>query len=91
MFVNPVLRADTNMLADLWESEALAKQQRMQALGITEADVQSADKFQALLEAEGVEIETKKGKNGDIPQFAKNDDFMQSLLEDDNERIRTLA
>jgi hypothetical protein len=91
MFVDPVLRADTEMLADLWESEALAKQERMKALGITEADVQSAAKFQALLEAEGVEIEYKQGKNGDIPQFAKNDDFMQELLEHDDDRIRTLA
>jgi DNA polymerase bacteriophage-type len=91
MFVNPVLRADTEILADLWESEALAKQERMKALGITEADVQSAAKFQALLEAEGVEIEYKQGKNGDIPQFAKNDDFMQELLEHDDDRIRTLA
>ena len=91
MFVNPVLRADIDMLADLWESEAKAKQARMEALNITEADVQSADKFQALLEAEGVEIEYKQGKNGPIAQFAKNDDFMRELLEHDNERIRTLA
>jgi len=91
MFVDPVLQADTGMLADLWESEAKAKQERMQALKITEADVQSAAKFQALLEAEGVEIEYKQGKNGDIPQFAKNDDFMQELLEHDDDRIRTLA
>ena len=92
MFVNPVLRADIDMLADLWESEAKAKQgSGCEALGITEADVQSADKFQALLEAEGVEIQYKQGKNGPIAQFAKNDDFMRELLEHDNERIRTLA
>ena len=91
MFVEPVLGADADLLADLWESEANAKAGRMQALGITEADVQSADKFQALLEAEGVEIEYKQGKNGPIAQFAKNDDFMRDLLEHDNERIRTLA
>jgi len=91
MFVNPVLCADTALLAELWESEAKAKQERFRGLGIAESDVQSSDKFQALLEAEGVEIPYKPGKNNDIPQFAKNDDFMQELLEHDNERIRTLA
>ena len=72
MFVEPVLRADADLLADLWEKEAGAKQTRMQALGITEADVQSADKFQALLEAEGVEIQHKQEQNDPIAQFAKN-------------------
>jgi len=91
MFTNPVLRADVDLLGKVWTTEATKKQERMTALGITEADVQSADKFQALLEAEGVEIEYKKGKNGDIPAFAKNDEFMQRLLEDGDERIRTLA
>lgn len=92
MFCNPVLRADTNMLADLWESEAKAKQARMQALGITESEVQSAAKFQALLEAEGVEIGYKENPKKElIPAFAKNDDFMLELLEHDNDRIRALA
>jgi hypothetical protein len=92
MFVDPVLQADTGMLADLWESEAKAKQERMKALGITEADVQSAAKFQALLEAEGVEIGYKENPKGElIPAFSKSDDFMQELLEHDDDRIRTLA
>jgi DNA polymerase bacteriophage-type len=92
MFVNPVLRADTSLLGDLWESEAVDKKRRLEALGIREADVQSADKFQALLEAEGVEIQTKPNPKAEmIPQFAKKDDFMEELLEHDNERIRTLA
>lgn len=91
MFVDPVLCADTALLADLWQRENVAKAGRITNLGITEADVQSAAKFQALLEAEGVEVEYKKGKNGDIPAFAKNDEFMRSLLEDPDDRIRTLA
>lgn len=92
MFVNPVLRADTGLLADLWESEAKAKQERMRALEIIEADVQSAAKFQALLEAEGVEIGYKENPKGEmIPAFAKNDDFMQELLEHDDDRICALA
>jgi hypothetical protein len=92
MFVDPGLRADTNMLADLWESEARAKTARMSALGIVESEVQSAAKFQALLEAEGVEIGYKENpKKKLIPAFAKNDDFMLELLEHDDDRIRALA
>jgi hypothetical protein len=92
MFVSPVLRADTNMLADLWESEAKAKHARMESLAIKEADVQSSDKFKSLLEAEGVEIGYKENPKKElIPAFAKNDDFMLELLEHDNDRIRTLA
>lgn len=91
MFVDPVLRADTALLAGLWQRENDAKAERMKALGIAEADVQSAARFQELLESEGVEIEYKNGKKGPIPAFAKNDEFMQVLLEDPDARIRTLA
>jgi hypothetical protein len=92
MFVNPVLQADTNLLADVWEKESRSKQLRFEQLAISEADVQSADKFQALLEAEGVEIGYKENPKGElIPAFAKNDDFMQELLEDEDDRIRGLA
>lgn len=92
MFTCPVLGADTRLLAELWESEAKAKQERYKNLGIDESMVQSAAKFQTLLEAEGVEIQTKPNPKGKmIPEFAKNDDFMQELLEHDDDRIRTLA
>ena len=92
MFVNPVLQADTGLLGDLWENEARNKKKRFEDLAICEADVQSADKFQALLEAEGIEIGYKPNPKGEmIPAFAKNDDFMQELLEHDDERVRTLA
>jgi hypothetical protein len=97
MFVDPVLGADMDMLAKLWTDERDAKVRRMAALGLADdSELQSAAKFTALLEAEGVEIQYKQGKPKDgkeklIPCFAKNDLFMQDLLEDDNERIRTLA
>ena len=96
MFTEPVLGADIDMLAKLWESENTKKQTAMAELGVTEAELQSADKFIALLEAEGVEVEYKPGKPKDgkeklIPAIAKTDEFMRGLLEDDNDRIRTLA
>ncbi len=91
MFCEPVLRADINMLAEVWESEAKNKQTRLAALNVSPTELQSADKFAALLEAEGVEIEYKDGKNKQIPAFAKTDDFMRSLLEHENDRIRALA
>src|SRR5581483_5658304 len=71
MFSEPMLRGDVDLLADIWEQEQNAKGPRCQALGITEADVQSSDKFAELLRREGIEPETKAGKNGDIYAFAK--------------------
>jgi DNA polymerase len=97
MFVDPVLQADVPLLKELWKSEEIAKRERYAALDISEDDVQSTAKFQALLEAEGVEIEykdsppRKDGTRGLIPAFAKTDDFMQNLLEDEDDRIRGLA
>jgi hypothetical protein len=92
MFVDPVLQADVAMLGQVWADERDAKAQRMAALELTDdSNLQSADRFIELLEAEGVEIEYKQGKKKPIPCFAKNDEFMQGLLEHPNERIRTLA
>ena len=91
MFTDPMLRADVDLLGKIWEREAANKEARVKALAVDESDLQSADKFIALLETEGVEVEYKAGKNGPIPSFAKTDDFMRNLLEDDNDRVRGLA
>lgn len=91
MFVQPVLSADIELLARLWEQEERDKAARAAALGVTAAELQSADKFTALLQAEGVEVVYKNGKHAPIPALAKTDDFMRELLEDDNPRIRGLA
>jgi hypothetical protein len=91
MFVQPVLKADVGLLADIWEDENNKKAGRLEALGIAASELQSADKFTALLRTEGIEPEYKQGKNELIPAFAKTDDFMRGLLEHDNERVRTLA
>lgn len=91
MFTDPVLRADNKILRDLWLSEATRKQDRLRQLSVTEADLQSAEKFAALLRERGVEPEMKDGKNNQIYAFAKTDQFMRDLQEHDDERIRTLA
>src|SRR5580692_2272161 len=68
MFTNPELIGDTDALAALWESENKAKAERMASLGVSSTELQSSDKFAALLEAEGVEIEYKDGKKSTLLQ-----------------------
>jgi hypothetical protein len=91
MFTQPALVGDINMLAKIWIDEATKKQANLAALNVTEADLQSSDRFAELLRAEGVEPETKEGKKKQIYCFAKTDPFMRDLLESENDRIRTLA
>lgn len=92
MFTEPVLRADSDLLAKIWESENTKKEQRMKALNISSTELQSSEKFAELLRAEGEDPEMKDGKNGPIYAFAKTDNYMRDvLLEHDNERIRALA
>lgn len=91
MFTNPCLVGDVDLLGKVWIDEATKKDARMAALNVSSAELQSADKFAALLRAEGVEPETKEGKNKPIFCFAKTDEFMRGLQEHDNERVRILA
>lgn len=91
MFSVPTLLADVGGLAKVWEDEATKKNGLLEELQVDPGDLQSANRFRALLEAEGVECEEKEGKNGAIPAFGKNDEFMRNLLEDENPRVRGLA
>ncbi len=92
MFTQPVLRADTTLLKNLWEREALRKQNGLDELGVDETELQSADKFAELLREEGIEPECKTSPKGkEIYAFAKTDEFMRQLLEHDNDRVRLLA
>jgi DNA polymerase len=91
MFTEPCLVGDIDMLGKVWVDEATKKDARMAALNVTSTELQSSDKFAELLRAEGVEPETKDGKNKAIYCFAKTDEFMRGLQEHDNERVRTLA
>lgn len=91
MFTEPTLQADLPALAKVWTSEVGAKEKRLKELNVSEADLQSAERFAQLLRNEGIEPATKPGKNGEIYAFAKNDAFMKELQEDEDERVRTLA
>jgi DNA polymerase len=91
MFTEPTLVGDQKLFEALRDSEFLSKNQTMYELGVGESDLQSAGKFVALLEAEGVEVAYKDGKNGPIPAIAKTDPFMQELLDDPDPRVAALA
>jgi DNA polymerase len=93
MFCLPTLIGDGAMLAKVWETESTKKENRLEDLGITAEQLQSADAFADLLRAEGVEPETKiSPKGNEIYAFAKNDDFMRDTLrEHENWRVRALA
>ena len=91
MFTEPVLRADVELLGKVWTDEQMRKAERLAALDVSAKDLGSNDVFAGLLQAEGVEIAYKQGKNGLIPAFAKTDEFMRELLDDDDPRIRALA
>lgn len=91
MFTEPELQADISKLATLWERENAVKEARLCALEISVDELQSADKFADLLRAEGIEPATKQGKNGPIYAFAKTDEFMKELQEDEDEIVRALV
>jgi len=91
MFTEPTLQGDISLLQKIHDDEQLSKNERLYDLNVSEKDLASTTKFKALLEAEGVEVEMKEGKNGPIPALAKTDPFMQELLEDEDDRIRSLA
>jgi hypothetical protein len=91
MFTEPCLRADTDLLGQIWTAENDRRNTRAASLGVGDDDLHSAGRFCALLEAEGVEIAYKDGKNGPIPALAAGDDFMKELLDDDNPRVQALV
>lgn len=99
MFTEPTCEGDLTALRELCRSEINRKEEMMHELRIGKADLQSAAKFSALLQAEGVEIEYKYGKTVDkttgdfkrVPAFAKTDGFMDELLNSDSPRVRALA
>lgn len=84
MFTEPALVGDVETLAKVWVDEQERKADLLDALDVTPEDLQSADRFAALLREEGVEPPMKDGKNGPIYCFAKTDDFMKELAEDDS-------
>jgi DNA polymerase len=90
-FTEPRLIVNRAKLAALIKRIEAKNENMLAALDITEEQLQSAVQFRELLENEGVEIQTKPGKKGPIPCFAKTDEFMKELLDDENETVSALA
>ena len=91
LFTEPVLDADIDQLGEIWLEEEARRVDLLATLGASAKEIGSNETFTALLEAEGVEVEYKEGKNGPIPAFAKTDHFMEEILEDANPRVQALA
>ncbi len=90
-FTEPTLIGDIEELGKVWTNERDRKVALLQELAVDVSQLQSADKFVALLQQEGVEPPNKAGKSGPIPAIAKSDKFMKDLLEHENPRVAALA
>lgn len=86
MFTEPVLQGDVELLGKVWMDEETKKRNSLEELGVTSADLQANELFAGLLRAEGVEPDVKPSPSDPsrhIFAFAKTDDFMKELIEDD--------
>jgi hypothetical protein len=92
MFTEPKLVGDVEELQRIQADEWTRKEELVQQLGISKADLNSADKFAALLESLGVEVEYKTTPTGNlIPAIAKTDPFMKELENDADPTVAALA
>ena len=98
MFTEPKLIGDTAHFASVRDAEYQSKNELLYSLGVGESDLASNDKFVKLLESMGVDVDmkmsapTKTFPQGRlVPAVAKNDRFMQELLESSDETLATLA
>lgn len=92
MFTEPVLRLDEPKLRVYHGQVVAQKEDTLAELGVTREDLQSADKFAAILRALGVDPPTKTSPKGnEIYAFAKTDDAMRDLLENEDDRVAAVA
>ncbi len=91
MFTEPRLLGDQEMLCQAMTSEQLRKSELLSSLGVTKKDLNSNATFSRLLEQLDIEVQSKSGKNGPIPAFAKTDQFMQDLLQSSDDRVVDLV
>lgn len=91
MFTNPRLEGDVDAFKKLIRTEEYARDVLIAELQISKEDLRSSPRFARLLEAQGVDIETKPGKGGMIPCFASTDQFMKDLQDDENPVVAALA
>jgi DNA polymerase len=91
LFTEPHLIGDQEKLRQSIKDEQERRAELLKSVNVTPETLRSNDKFTALLESLGVEIEYKQGKNGLIPAFAKTDDFMIMLSSCGDELLESLA
>lgn len=94
MFTEPALALDRHRLSAYLEKVKYDKETILQKLGVTKEDLQSAEKFSTLLRSLGVEPPVKQSPSDPskyIYAFAKTDDGMKALEEDDDDRVQMLA
>lgn len=89
--LQPVFHCDVALLQDHLERIRRDKARLCEVVGAHKDAISGNQSFIALLEAQGVTVETKEGKRGPIPAIAKTDKFMQDLLEDERPEVQCLA
>lgn len=97
MFTEPKLIGNTQLLGQIWQEEAQETAALLAELQVDAKTLTKNEIFADLLRAEGVEPGMKRGKDTPdgaekwIYAFAKTDDFMRDLLDDEDERVALLA
>ncbi len=94
MFVEPALSLDRPRLQAYLDRTRAEKEAALQSLSVTKADLQSSEKFAALLRQLGVEPPTKaspKHPEKKIYAFAKTDKAMEELSEHTDGRVAALV
>jgi DNA polymerase len=93
MYTRPQLELDPTMLQDAIDREKIEREQLLQRLNITDADLSSNPKFAQLLETLGVAAPTKVSKTTgkQTLALAKNDALFQQLLNSPVEEVRLLC
>ena len=94
MFTEPVLRLDYHGMEQYLEKLKLDKANLLQQLGVTREELQSSERFAEILRSLGVEPPTKPSpSNPDnrIYAFAKTDDEMKELCDDEDDRVSALC
>ncbi len=91
LFTEPVLVGDAARLDRVYQEERDTKDRLLVELGVTTTQLRQNEALIKLLETEGVEVEWKQGKGKNNPCFAKTDEFMRGLVDDENPRVAALA
>lgn len=99
MYTRPLLQLDEDMLFNALREERTAREELLERLKITDADLASNDRFAELLRNVGIEPPTKKKKPtaktpepvGDNYAFAKTDAMFQAMLNGSHEDAALLC